>query len=93
LFTVQESRVFRKRLAELLGGPRHGWMSRDGDMHDASALMREDDEGKQEPIRCGRDDEEIGGHDLADVIVEESGARSGTAGGCSGPCTSLRWLD
>jgi hypothetical protein len=33
--------------------------------------MRQDDEGEEEPIRRGGDDEEIGGHDLADVIIEE----------------------
>jgi hypothetical protein len=33
------SRVFGKRLAELLGGPRRGWMRGDGDVSDVPTLV------------------------------------------------------
>ena len=38
----------------------------DGDVHDASTLMREDQQHKQESARSRRHDEEIGRRDLLD---------------------------
>jgi hypothetical protein len=43
-------------------------MGGDGDVHDASALLRRDDQHEQELIGDCGDDEEVGGHDLADMI-------------------------
>ena len=36
--------VPRERLAELLGGPRRGWMGGDRHVHDAATLVRQDDQ-------------------------------------------------
>ena len=47
----------------------------DGDVHDASALVREDDEHEQQPVSRGRHDEEVGRHDLADVVRQEGAPR------------------
>jgi hypothetical protein len=38
---------------------------------DASPIVGEEYQDEQEAVRRGRDDEEIGGHDLADVILQE----------------------
>ena len=46
-------------------------MRGDRDVHDAPPIVRQDDQHKQEPIRDRRDDEEIGGHHLGDVIREK----------------------
>ena len=43
-------------------------MCRDRDVSDASSIVREEDQYEQETVGHGRDDEEIGRHDLADVI-------------------------
>jgi hypothetical protein len=63
--------VFRKRFAELLGGPGRSRMRGDRDVHDVATPMRQDDEHEQQSIGDGGHDEEIGGHDLIDVIGEE----------------------
>ena len=63
--------VFRKGLAELLGGPGRSWMRGDRDVHDVATPMGQDNEHEQQSIRDGGHDEEIGGHDLIDVIGEE----------------------
>ena len=42
-----------------------------GDVHNASTLMGEDQEYEQESTRCGRHDEEVGCRDLMDVIRQE----------------------
>ena len=65
----------RKRFAQLLRGPGRGGMTRHGDMNDPATLVREDDEHEQQPVRGRRDDEEIGGHDLLDVIGQEGAPR------------------
>ena len=46
-------------------------MVRDRDVHDVSALVREDHEHEQEPAGGGWHDEEIGSRDLLEVIREE----------------------
>jgi hypothetical protein len=63
--------VFRKRLAELLRSPCCGRMRGDADVHDAATAMGQDDQHEQQSIRDGGHDEEIGGHDLIDVIGKE----------------------
>ena len=42
-------------------------MCRDTHMYDAPTLMGEDHQYEQQAVRGGRDDEEIGRHDLVDV--------------------------
>jgi hypothetical protein len=49
----------------------------EGDVHHASALMRQDHEDEEQAVRRGLDDEEIRCHDLADVICEECSPRLG----------------
>jgi hypothetical protein len=44
--------VPRKRLAELLGGPRRCGMRGDSHVHDAASLVRQDDQHEEESI-CG----------------------------------------
>ena len=63
--------VPRKRLAQLLGRPRRRRMCGNRDMPDASPIVGEEHEDEQEAIGHGRDHEEIGRHDLADVIRQE----------------------
>ena len=46
--------VPRKRLAQLLRGPRRGRMVGDGDVHDAPVLVGEDDRDKQKAARRSR---------------------------------------
>jgi len=46
-------------------------MRRDGNVSDASPIVREEDQHEQEAVRRGRDDEEISRHDLADMISQE----------------------
>ena len=67
--------VPRKRLTELLGGPRRRGMAGDGHVYDAATLMRQNDQHEQESTRGGRHDEEIGGRDLADMIREKRAPR------------------
>jgi len=46
-------------------------MGGDRDVSDASSIVREEDQDEQETVGHGRDDEEIGRHDLAHVIPQE----------------------
>lgn len=46
-------------------------MVRDSHMNDASPLVRQDHQDEQETARRGRHDEEIRGHELADVVGQE----------------------
>ncbi len=55
------TRVPRERFAQLLRGPRRGWMCGDGDVHDASAIVRQNDQDEQELVGRGWDHEEIRG--------------------------------
>jgi len=48
-------------VAQLLRGPRRGWMCGDGDVHDASAIVRQNDQDEQELVGRGWDHEEIRG--------------------------------
>ena len=70
-----------KRLAKLLGRPRRRRLRGDRYVPDASPIVGEEYQDEQEAVRRGRDDEEIGGHDLADVILQEGapGLRRGLA--------------
>jgi hypothetical protein len=52
-------------------------MRGDRDVSDATTLMGEDDQHEQQSIRDGRHDQEIGGHDLIDMIGEERPPRLG----------------
>jgi len=56
-----------KRLAKLLGRPRRRRLRGDRDVPDASPIVGEDQD-EQQAVRRGRDDEEIGRDDLADVV-------------------------
>ena len=47
----------------------------DGHVDDPSTGVREDDEHEQESIRDGWDDDEIDGHDLADMVGQEGSPR------------------
>ena len=47
-------------------------MIRHPDVNDSPTLVCEDDEHEQQPVGGGRDDEEIGGRDLLDVIGQGS---------------------
>jgi hypothetical protein len=55
----------------LLRRPRGGGVVGDRHVDDAAALMREDDEHEQEPAGRGRDNEEIGGGNLVEMVLEE----------------------
>ena len=63
--------VLRKGVAQLLRRPGRGRMLGDCHVDDPSTVVREDDEHEEQPERDGRDDEEVGGHDLARVVREE----------------------
>jgi hypothetical protein len=60
-----------KGVAELLGRPCGRGMVGDGDVADPSLVVREDDEHEQQPVGDRWHDEEIGSHDLADVVGQE----------------------
>jgi hypothetical protein len=84
--------VPRKRLAELLGRPGRRGMGGDRDVHDASALMRQNDEHEQQAIRDGGNDEEVGCHDLLDMIREKYPPRLGRWSSVSGHVLGDRGL-
>jgi hypothetical protein len=44
---------------------------RDADVDDAATLVRHDEQDKEQSIGRGRHDEEVGRHDLVDMIGEE----------------------
>ena len=62
----EESRslIPRERIAKLLSGPRRGRMRGDRDVHDASAIVRQNGQHEQETSGRGRDHEEIGGRTM-----------------------------
>jgi hypothetical protein len=68
---IARALVFRKRFAELLGGPRRRGMGSDSHVYDAATLMRQNDQHEEESTRGGWHDEEIRGRDPADMIREE----------------------
>jgi hypothetical protein len=43
----------------------------DADVNDPSPVVREDDEHEQQPVGDRWHDEEIGSHDLADMVGQE----------------------
>jgi hypothetical protein len=47
----------------------------DGDVDDPSTVVREDDEHEQQPVGHRWHDEEIGSHDLVDVVGQERSPR------------------
>ena len=67
--------VLGEGVPELLSDPGGGGMVGDGDVEDATSVVREDSEHEQEPERDRRHDEEVGGRDLAHVIREEGPPR------------------
>ena len=67
--------VVGKGVAELLGRPCGGGMVGDGDVDDPSPVVCEDDEHEQQPVGDRRHDEEIGSHDLADMVGQEGSPR------------------
>ena len=81
---VARGRVLRKGLAELLRGPTGRRMRGDPDVNDAATPVGQNDQYEQQSIRDGGHDEEIGGHDLIDVIGEERPPRLGRWSSVSG---------
>ena len=67
--------VLGKGVAELLRRPCGRGMFGDGDVDDPSPLVREDDEHEQQPIGDRWHNEEIGSHDLADMVGQERSPR------------------
>ena len=65
---VSWSLVPWKGLAQLLGGPRRRRMHRDRDVVDPAPVVGDEHEDEQEAVSHRRDHEEIGCHDLADMI-------------------------
>jgi len=68
---VSRRLVPREGLAKLLGRPRRRRMRGDRDVPDASPIVGEEHQDEQEAAGRGRDHEEIGRYDLADVIPQE----------------------
>ena len=56
-------------VAELLRRPRRGRVIGDGDVHDASAVVRQDHQHEEQPVRHRRD--EVSGHHLPDVVHQK----------------------
>ena len=54
-----------------MGRPRRRRIRGDRHMSDASPIVGEEHQDEQEAVGRGRDDEEIGRHDLTDVILQE----------------------
>ena len=69
----EESRrlVPRECVADVLSGPRCGRMTCNGHVHDAPAIVRQQDQYEQQAAARRRDHEEIRRHDLAHVIAQE----------------------
>jgi hypothetical protein len=64
-------------LSKLLRGPCRRRMFRNRHMHDAAALVRKHHEDKQQPAGGRGYHEEVGRHDLVDVIGQERPPRLG----------------
>ncbi len=60
-----------KRFAQLLGRPRRRRMRGDCDVPDASPIVGEEHQDTHEAVGHGRDHEETGRHNSADVILQE----------------------
>ena len=73
----QETRRFfiRESLDDLLPRPTGGWMLGHVEVNDATAVMPKDHEAIEQAKTHGRDDEEIDGRDVADVVFEERSPR------------------
>ena len=63
--------VVEKSVAELLGRPCGRGMVGDGDVDDPSPVVRQADEHGQQSVGDRWHDEEIGSHDLADMVGQE----------------------
>jgi len=59
-------------LFDLKGGPVCRWGICDIEVEHSSPVVRENDESKQGAKRCGGHREEVGRHEITDVIIEES---------------------
>ena len=55
-------------MAKLLRRPGRARVLGNGDVHDASAVVREHDQDEQQPIRDRWHHKEVSGHDLLDVV-------------------------
>jgi hypothetical protein len=63
--------VLRQRLAKLLQGPLHSWMSGDVVMNDSARRQFQDDENVQGAERRGDDHEEVASHNRFGMIPQE----------------------
>ena len=57
---------------DLLSRPGCSWIRGDAEMQDAPTLVGEDEEDEEDLIPHGRHDEEVNGHDVSDVILQEA---------------------
>jgi hypothetical protein len=69
---VTRSRIPRKGIDDLLRGPLCRGMVRDIEMYDPTTLVTKHDKDEQNPEGCRRQSEEVGGHQILDVIVEKT---------------------
>ena len=67
--------VIGKGVAELLGRPCSRGMVGNGDVDDPSSVVGEDDEHDQQRVGDRWHDEEIGSHNLADMVGQERSPR------------------
>src|SRR5271166_4088515 len=74
---ITRSSIPGEGLQQLLGCPFRGRMSSDCEVNGAATVMRKDDEYKQQAKRSGRNDKEISGDQLLDVIPQEGTPRLG----------------
>lgn len=85
---VSRRSVPGERFAQLLSRPRCGGLVRDGDVHYAASFMGEDHEDEQQATGRGRHHEEVRGHHLPDVILQE---RTPGLRRRASPCISRPW--
>ncbi len=69
--------VLRESLDDLLGGPFGSGVGRDVEVKHASLAVGEDEEDEEDLVTHGRDDEEVDGNDVPDVVLEEGGYVAG----------------
>ncbi len=68
---IRWRRLVGERVHDLLGGPGSGRVVGDIDVQEFATVMAEDNEAKEQPEGEGRDDEEVDGHHLRDVRLQE----------------------
>jgi len=69
--------VVGERLDDLLRDPRGRWVVGDVDVKEFSTIVAEHDEGEEQPEGESRDDEEVDGHEFAEMGVKEGAPRWG----------------